>query len=193
MDPQQFATAYALSSSVGLRAFMTLALASLAMHFGYLHPSHSFAWLGTNDSTEVLIGLAVIEFLIEKVPVVDHAAHALHFTTKPIAAALLVGSVAPEPNGSIDAGTYVLMIAAALNALGIHGISATTRVASTATTAGIANPFVSVGEDALAIAGTIGAIVLPFLAAAGALLLTAIAVCLAVKIRGRRRRSVAGV
>jgi hypothetical protein len=191
MDAQQFATAYALTSSVGLRAFMTLALASLAMHFGYVHPSPAFAWLGTTRATDILIGLAVIEFLIEKVPVADHLAHTLHLATKPIAAALLVGSVAPEPNGTIDAGTYLLMAAGALNALGIHGVSATTRIASTATTAGIANPFVSLVEDALAIVGTILTIVLPYVAAIGALLLTAVAVSLVLAIR-RRSRRVAG-
>jgi hypothetical protein len=191
MDAQQFAMAYALTSSVGLRAFMTLALASIAMHFGYVHPSPAFTWIGTTRATDILIGLAVLEFLVEKVPVVDHLAHALHFATKPIAAALLVGSVAPEPSGTIDAGTYLLMAAGALNALGIHGVSATARIASTATTGGVANPFVSVAEDVVAIAGTILALALPFVAALGALLLTAAAAYLVLTIR-RRRRRVAG-
>src|ERR1700719_1335257 len=92
MDPTQFATAYALSTSVGLRPFLTLALASLAMHFGYLHPSHPFAALGSDGATVLLAVLAVLEFFAEKVPAVDHALHAVHFATKPVAAAVLIGA-----------------------------------------------------------------------------------------------------
>ena len=93
MDAQQFATAYALTTSIGLRAFVTLALASLAMHFGYLHPSPAFAWLGSDGATIALGVLAVLELASDKVPVVDHFMHVIHFATKPVAAAILVGAL----------------------------------------------------------------------------------------------------
>src|SRR6202042_2675304 len=54
MDPTAFATAYSLSTSIGLRPFLTLAIASLAMHFGYLHPSHGFAFMDTNSAQTML-------------------------------------------------------------------------------------------------------------------------------------------
>ena len=92
MDAAAFAAAYALSTSVGFRPFMTLALASLAMHFGYLHPSPAFAALGSDGATASLALLAVLELLADKIPVVDHALHVLHFATKPVAAALLFWS-----------------------------------------------------------------------------------------------------
>lgn len=172
MDAQQFATAYALATSIGLRAFLTLALASLAMHFGYLHPAPSFAWLGSDGATIVLAVLAAIELGSDKVPVLDHFMHAIHFATKPIAAALLVGSLVPEDGNTIGAGTYALMGAGALDALGVHTASAAIRAASTATTAGVANPFVSFVEDALAAGTIVLSIFLPVLAAIGALALT---------------------
>ncbi|MGH7755250.1 MAG: DUF4126 domain-containing protein, partial [Vulcanimicrobiaceae bacterium] len=78
LDSQQVATAYALSTSIGLRAFVTLALASLAMHFGYLHPSPQFAWLGSDGATIVLSALALLELASEKIPTVDHFMHAIH-------------------------------------------------------------------------------------------------------------------
>jgi hypothetical protein len=59
LDAATFATAYALSTSVGLRPFVTLALASLAMHFGYLHPATPFAALGSDGATAILVGSIV--------------------------------------------------------------------------------------------------------------------------------------
>ena len=193
MEPAQFATAYALSTSVGLRPFLTLALASLAMHFGYLHPSHAFASLGSDGATVLLAVLAVLEFFAEKVPAVDHALHAVHFATKPIAAALLIGATdsALVPNGD-PALAYGLMGAAALNALGVHAGVAGLRGASTVTTAGIGNPFVSLIEDALTVAATLLAILAPLAGAALALLVTiALFLCARAVVRQLRARAAA--
>jgi hypothetical protein len=188
MDAQQFAAAYALATAIGLRAFITLALASVAMHLGYLHPSPSFAWLGSNGATAALGALAILEFASEKVPVLDHFMHAIHFATKPIAAAVLVGSLVPEDNGTIGAATYAMMGAGALDALGVHAASATVRTGSTLTTGGIANPVVSLGEDLLAVVGTVLAILTPVLAAVGAALITVAIVLIARRIYLMARR-----
>ena len=100
MDVSSLATAHGSSTSIGLRPFLVLALASIAMHLGYLHPSHAFAYLGSDGVTRLLASLAILEFASDKVPALDHALHALHFVTKPIAAALLVGSALPETGAS---------------------------------------------------------------------------------------------
>src|SRR5579871_2858749 len=171
MDPNAFAAAYALSTSVGLRPFLTLALASVAMHFGYIHPSHAFLGLGSDGTTILLAVLAVVEFLGDKIPVVDHALHALHVAVKPVAAAILVGSIVPDM-GPSDAVTYALMGTGALNALGIHGGVAGLRGVSTVTTAGLGNPVISFIEDIIAAGGTILAVFLPIAAAVIALVLT---------------------
>jgi Domain of unknown function (DUF4126) len=190
MDPTAFATAYSLSTSIGLRPFLTLAIASLAMHFGYLHPSHGFAFMDTNSATILLAVLAVVEFAGDKIPVVDHTLHVLHIATKPIAAALLVGSVVPDI-GPGDAVTYALMGAGAANALGIHTGVAALRGASTVTTAGFGNPIISFIEDGLSIVATALAFFAPFVAAAGAILLTiVILLVLRSVLRAGRRTSV---
>ena len=172
MDPSEFATTYALTTAIGLRPFMTLALASLAMHFGYLHPSAAFAYLGTDGATWLLAGLALLEFAGDKIPVVDHALQAAHFALKPIAAAILVGSAIPSNSSGSGGFGYGLMALGALNALGIHTGVTAARGASTALTLGIGNPFLSAIEDALAAAGVFAAIVWPFAGAAGAIVLT---------------------
>jgi hypothetical protein len=171
MDPTQFATAYALSTSIGIRPFLTLAFASVAMHLGYLHPSLPFAYLGSDGATITLAILAIVEFVGEKIPVVDHTLHLLHFASKPIAAAVLVGSVIPEM-GPGDIYTYALMGAGAFNALGVHAGVATLRGVSSATTLGIANPFVSLIEDGLTALAALLAFIAPIVGAVLAVLFT---------------------
>ncbi len=173
-----FSTAYALTTSIGLRPFLTLALASLAMHFGYLHPAPAFAYLGSDRATAVLAILALIEFAGDKIPLVDHTLHVLHVATKPLAAALLVGSVVPDM-GPGNAVGYALMGAGALNALGVHGAVATLRGASTVTTGGLANPLLSLAEDASAVLATLLALFAPFVAAGTAIIATIIVIVVA--------------
>ena len=173
MDPLLFATAYTLSTSVGIRPFLTLALASLAMHLGYLHPAHEVAFLGSDGATVLLASFAMLEFVAEKVPAVDHLLHVIHIAAKPLAAAILVGSAAPDVvQGDGSAYTYALMGAAALNALGVHAGVATLRGASTATTAGLANPFISLIEDAATVVTTALALLAPLAGAALAFVVT---------------------
>lgn len=189
MDASSFATAYGLSTSIGLRPFLVLAIASLAMHLGYLHPAHAFAYLGSDGATWLLGGLAALEFAGDKVPVLDHTLHAVHFATKPIAAALLVGSALPSTGASPDLATYALMGVGAFNALGVHAGVATLRGASTSMSGGLANPIVSVVEDVLALGATLLAIALPFVGAVVAIAVTIVLVVIARRIyvafRGR--------
>jgi len=173
LDPLLFATAYTLSTSVGIRPFLTLALASLATHLGYLHPAHEFAFLGSDGATVLLASFAMLEFVAEKVPAVDHLLHVIHIAAKPLAAAILVGSAAPDVvQGDGSAYTYALMGAAALNALGVHAGVAAIRGASTATTAGLANPFISLIEDAATVVTTALALLAPLAGAALAFVVT---------------------
>ncbi len=193
MDATQFATAYALSTSVGLRPFLTLALAALAIHFGYLHPAMRFNFLGTDGAAIVLGILAVIEFFADKVPVVDHAVHVLHFATKPIAAAVLVGSMIPD-GSTPDIATAGLMALGAVNALGVHGGVAALRGASTATTGGLGNPVLSIIEDVIAALGVVIAFVAPFLGAILAAVLTLVALfCIRGIVLAMRRSNSAAV
>jgi len=198
LDVSSFATAYGLSTSIGLRPFLVLALASIAMHLGYLHPAHAFASLGSDGATWLLAGLAVLEFAGDKVPVVDHALHVLHFATKPIAAALLVGSALPaHPDGSADLANYALMGLGAFNALGIHTGVATLRGASTALSGGIANPFVSLAEDVVAIVATLLAVTAPLVGAFVAIAITVVLLVVArnvvATLRNRARAKTASV
>ncbi|HEV3152688.1 MAG TPA: DUF4126 domain-containing protein [Candidatus Baltobacteraceae bacterium] len=159
----QYALAYALTTSAGLRAVLPLALGSLAAHFGYIHPPHPYEWLGSGGAMVVLVAIAVAEMLADKVPVLDHVLHFVQIVSKPAAAAILVGGSVHPQSHAVLVG---LMFVGALNALGVHAVTSTVRIGSTATTAGIANPFISIAEDFAAVATAILAFFAPFLAAA---------------------------
>ncbi len=172
--PTQYALAYVLSSTAGVRAFVTLLAVSLAMHWGLLPaPPHGFAWLASDGALAVLVVASILEVLGDKVPLVDHGLHVLQTIAKPVAGAMIAGAVVSPGN---DPSSILLAVLGGANALAIHGVSATARAASTATTGGLANPIVSVLEDALAIGGILLGWFMPFFAAGLVLIATIVGI-----------------
>jgi uncharacterized membrane protein len=184
----QYALAYALTTTAGLRGFLTLFAASVAAHYHWIHPSAGFAWLGADGTVIVLGVFALLEMVADKVPAVDHALHAISFAARPLAAAVLVGGTV---NTSNAAELYGLMAAGALNSLVVHSSSAATRAASSATTFGLANPLISVVEDVLTIIGLVVSFAFPILAAILALILVIALIVTAYRIYQNTR--VAGI
>jgi hypothetical protein len=172
--PTQYALAYVLSSTAGVRAFVTLLAVSLAMHWGLLPaPAHQFAWLASDGALAVLVVAGILEVLGDKIPLVDHGLHVLQTIAKPVAGALIAGAVVAPGN---DPSSILLAVLGGANALAIHGVSATARAASTATTGGLANPIVSVVEDVLAIGGILLGWLMPFFAAGLVLIATIVGI-----------------
>ena len=158
----QYALAYALTTTAGLRGFLTLFAASVAAHFHWIHPSGAFAWLASDSATVILGIFALVELAADKVPALDHVLHAVSFAARPLAGAILVGgTIHTESAGTL----YTLMALGALNSLIVHSSSATARAASTATTFALANAPMSAGEDATAIFGIVLAFLHPYIAA----------------------------
>jgi hypothetical protein len=162
----QYALAYALTTTAGLRGFLTLFAASVAAHYHVIHPSPAFMWLGADGTVLVLGVFALLEMVADKVPAVDHALHAVSFAVRPVAAAILVGGTV---NTSSPGELVGLMAAGALNALVVHTSSATARAASSMATFGLANPAISIVEDVLAIASLVVTFAFPIIAAVLAL------------------------
>ncbi len=181
----QYALAYALTTSAGVRALLPLAAASVAARYGWIHPSGEFAWLGHTLVMWILIGIAALEMVADKIPLVDHAMHFVQIASKPAAAAILIGGTThPHNNEQL----IFLMVIGALNALGIHGAVIGARVASTAGTGGFASPFLSAVEDAGSIGSIVVAFVAPVVAAVLALIFTVLLVIAARHIYRRMRR-----
>lgn len=184
----QYALAYALTTTAGVRAMLALAAVAIAVHFHLLHPPDAFAWLGAPLAMWVLSGLAILEILGDKVPLLDHALHVAQIAVKPAAAAVLVGGTLSPPSHQ---ALVTLMVLGGLNALGIHAAIAAVRGASTVTTGGVGNPVVSTAEDAGSVGSLVVAFAAPLIAAALALCFTVAIVVLArtAYVRARAMRT----
>lgn len=122
----------------------------------------------------------VVEQVADKIPGVDHISDLVHLPVKPVVAATL-GIALLLPHLSADPNGFALTAAggaAGLVALLTHLGKAGTRVASTATTAGVGSPVLSVLEDLTAVGLVVVAVLIPILA------LVLVALLLAVAVRG---------
>lgn len=174
-----------LAAATGLRTFLPLLLVSAAARFDVfgLDLHEKVAWL---ESTPALIALAaatVIELAADKVPFLDHGLSLLGTVTRPAAGILAAGSVfvGVDPMVAAVAG----LIIGLPTALAFHTAQTGTRLASTATTGGLANPIVSVVEDVLAFATVLIALAAPILVPLALILLL---VAIWRMVRAARRR-----
>jgi hypothetical protein len=175
-----------LAATAGLRAFLPVFSASLMAWMTDLPLPDNLAWL-ERPQTVVIFGVAtLLEILGDKIPIVDHALDSIQVLTKPVLAALaatpFIYQLAPEQSVAIG-----ILLGAPL-ALGVHSAKATARLGSTATTAGVGNPLLSIAEDVAAVA----AIILGFLAPLLALALVAMTIFFIARLalRVRRRKGV---
>jgi hypothetical protein len=159
------ALAIALAASAGLRAWLPLLLAGGLARLGVLDLGPSFQFLSSSKAL-VLFGVATaIEVLGDKVPAVDHALDVIGTPLRPAAGALLAASVlgtVADPLTSIVLGTAV----GAPSALVPHAAKSALRAASSAATGGLANPVLSLVEDAVAVVTFILAVLVPLLVVA---------------------------
>lgn len=152
-----------LASAAGLRAFLPLLVLAAAAHFGVVHLNGQFAWLGSGTALIVLGVAAAAEVLADKIPVVDHALDAVQTLVRPAAGALAMASTQSHFD-PVTAGVLGLIMGAPLAGT-LHAAKGGTRLASTATTAGMANPFLSLAEDAASAGLSVLAVFVPYLAA----------------------------
>lgn len=160
---------YALSGAAGLRAPLTLLAVSIAVHTGHLHPMPALAWVGSAWVMVLAAGFALLDFLGDKIPGIDHVMHAGHTVLAP-----LIGALAAVSGQQADpsAGILIALLGAG-NALLVHGARSSARVATTGMTLGTGNTFVSLIEDGLAAVLIVVAFVAPVVAAVLLVLLTA--------------------
>jgi hypothetical protein len=173
-------TAFGLSSSAGLNAYLPLLVVALMARFTDLITLKP-PWTALESwwVIGVLSVLLLIEIFVDKVPAVDTVNDTIQTFVRPIAGAVLFAASAGVVS---DAHPVLAMICGLLVAGGVHAVKATARPVVTATTAGTLNPAVSTAEDVLSLVVAVLAIVLPFL---GLLLLLLVIFWL---IRKRRRR-----
>jgi Domain of unknown function (DUF4126) len=173
--------AFGLSGAAGLNAWLPLFVSSLLERIGVVDLTGPVDDFSSNVGLIVLGTLTALDFVGDKVPVVDHALHLVGGVVAPISGALLF--VAPTGDET-SLPSIVALVIGAVVADSIHTARATVRPVATTTTAGTANPLVSLGEDATSGLLTALAFVAPVLAFA---LLVALAVGLVLAWRRVRR------
>jgi Domain of unknown function (DUF4126) len=160
-------TAFGLSAVAGLRAYLPLLAVAVASNVATGNGQHlitlttPFQVVGAWWFVVLLLVLMVGEFIVDKLPVVDHLSDAFHTIVRPlVGAAIMAGISNPLSNFNLLAAAIV---GGAL-AFVVHAMKAASRPAVTATTAGIGNPIVSVLEDILAVVVTLLALLAPVVA-----------------------------
>ena len=171
-----------LAACAGLRAFLPLLVVGLAGRLELVPLSESFDWLAEWPALIVFSVAVVTELVGDKFPLVDHALDALQIVIKPTAGAFVMATVVSDWSP-----LYLTVVWVALGG-GLAGLvhlgKAKLRLLSTGVTAGLGNPVLSLGEDAGALVGSVGAVTLPFIVAGMIVLVLVVAIGLAA--RGRK-------
>jgi hypothetical protein len=154
---------FGLAASAGLKTFVPLLMMAVAARFHLfgIELSDSFAWLGSWAALATLSVATLVEITADKIPLVDHALSVFGTVARPAAGALAAAAAfsSLDPTTAAVAG----LIVGAPTALAVHSAQATTRVASTAATGGLANPGVSLAEDFAAFGAAVLALAAPLL------------------------------
>ena len=163
-------TAFGLSISAGLNAYIPLLIVSLAAKFTDLITLNS-PWDALTSWWVIglLIVLSLVEFFADKIPAVNHFNDAIQTFVRPAAGAIVFAATA-----SVAEVHPVLALAAGLLVSGgVHAIkSAAVRPAVTATTGGVGNVPVSILEDIVSTVLSLLAIIIPIIIAMIVILIT---------------------
>ena len=162
MDPALLgtATAFGLSGSAGLNTTLPLLLVALLARAHLLTLAHPYDALTSGEVIAGLVVLAVLEFVVDKVPGLDSAVHAVQLPLSAAAGAILFASQTSVVS-HISPGLAILL--GLLTAGTVHGVRTVTRPVVTGLTLGTGNPVISTVEDggALVLAST--AVFVPWL------------------------------
>lgn len=183
MDVASIFAAFGLSSAAGLNAWLPLLGGALLVRLDAVELAEPFDELSSTTGLVVLGILTLADFVGDKVPAVDHVLHAVGTVVAPVSgAALFTG----QAGGETDIPTLLSVLLGAGTAQTVHAGRAAIRPASTATTAGVGNPVLSLLEDTGSATLTVMAFVAPVLAFAAALGLVVTIVLAWRRLRRRR-------
>lgn len=176
-----------LAASVGFRVFLPLFALSLAAYFGVWELNDNWQWIGSLAALITLGAATIIEIFAYFIPWFDNLLDSIAVPLAAIAGtAVMVSTVA---NLDPVVTWSLAIIAGGGTATAIKGASATSRLASTATTGGLANPVVSTIETGTATVVSVASIFAPIIAAVLVVIILAIIFSIYRKLRPRRNPS----
>ncbi len=166
-------TAFGLSASAGLNAYIPLLVVGLLAHYTELislaKPWDTLA----NPWILLLLGvLVIIEMLADKIPAVNHINDMIQTVVRPVAGAIVFAASAQVVT---DINPILALASGLLVAGSVHAVKAgAVRPAITATTGGTANVPVSIAEDIISTIMSILAIIIPIMIGAIVVLATSL-------------------
>lgn len=173
-----------LAASVGFRVFLPLFALSLASYFGVWELNADWQWIGSIAAVVTLGVATLIEIFAYFIPWVDNLLDSVAVPLAAIAGtAVMVSTVA---NLDPVVTWSLAIIAGGGTATAIKGASATSRLASTATTGGAANPIVSAIETGTATVVSAASIFAPVIAVILVILILIVIFTIYRKLRPRR-------
>ena len=177
-------SAFGLSTAAGLNAYLPLLVVGLLSRYtDLIQLGKPFDVLEHPLVLLVIAVLALLDFIGDKIPAVDHTLHAVGLIVAPIAGAILA-MAANSAGGSVN--PILVAICGVVLAGSTQATRASARPLATVTTAGVANPVISFFEDVVALVLSVMSILLPVLAFLLVLLFALLMVMLYRRIRRRR-------
>lgn len=154
-------TAFGLSASAGLNAYLPLLIVALVARFSNLITlSPPYHHLTDGWVILVIAILLCIEFFADRIAVLDTANDVVQTLIRPTAGAILF---AAGSNVIGDIHPVLALICGLIVAGGVHAAKATIRPVVTGTSGGLLNPVVSTAEDVLALVMSLVSILVPLL------------------------------
>ncbi|MEV8513142.1 DUF4126 domain-containing protein [Dactylosporangium sp. NPDC051484] len=164
-------TGLGLATSAGLNAYIPLlAIGLLARYTDLITLPSGWAWMENGWTLAIVAVLLAIEFVADKVPMIDHVNDFLQTLVRPTAGGLAFGAASgaqtvtvSDPGSFFASHQWVPIVVGGAISLGVHGMKAAARPLVNATTAGFGAPIVSTIEDFASVVLSVVAIVLPVL------------------------------
>ena len=155
-------TAFGLSASAGLNAYIPLLVVALLARFTNL-VELSEPWNAIESwwTIGALCVLALVEFFADKIPAVDHVNDVIMTLVRPAAGAIVFAA----STSVIEVNTVFAMAMGLLVAGSVHAVKASARPVVTVSTGGTGNALVRLAEDTVSTAVSVVSILWPYVAA----------------------------
>jgi hypothetical protein len=185
MDIVDLGTPFGLAFASGLNAYLPLLAFALSVRWLHLYKVNpSFSFITQIWFIVALAILTILDFVADKIPLIEHVWNAIHTVVRPIAGALVAAAAGSHSLSGIhittrssDAASRTVIAASIIPATGVgllillliggvlaalsHTTKSTTRLVSTITTAGFLNIVLSFLENVLVFIAILLSLFLP--------------------------------
>jgi len=162
-------TGVGLATSAGLNAYIPLLILGLLGRYTDLITLPSqWQWLENGWVIAILAILLAIEFVADKIPIVDHVNDLVQTVVRPTAGGLAFGAASSastvtvsNPGDFFTSKQWVPIVAGIVISFIVHSMKAAARPAINATTVGLGAPVASTAEDIFSVVMSFAAILFP--------------------------------